>query len=178
MVEASIVMTIVAAVIIITATIVLGIVCRKRRDLLLWLVAYVFIAIGITMGINPDVQFSSIYAVCNLLGILLLCTAVIKEYYQTFFKDKKKLSLGINAAAVAVSPIVLGLRFLLLCFVIFTAILLVRIYLYKRTPTHAFMGLTLVIGSFTLIISIFANMGVEEVLYYPQAVGILLLHFS
>jgi len=179
MVVSTLELHIVAAFMGIAATIVLGFVCRKRRDLLLWLVSYGLIALGmisaaINIVINPEGGRSTIETGFYMVGILVLCISVFKEYYQTFLKDKKRLSLGVNAAAVVVSPMISLLSWLILFFTLFTLLLLVRIYIKKRSPTHAFMCLSLITAIFTVIVAILGNYGVEGVLLYGKAVFIIL----
>ena len=179
MVESAIELHIVAAVIGVIATIVLGFVCRKRRDLLLWLVTYILTVLGmissvINLIINPKGAQSSIESLFYLAGTLVLCIAVFKEYYQTFYKDKLRLSLGINAAAVVVSPIIWGLGFLVISFTMFTLILLVRIYIRKRSPTHAFMCMTLLCANFSVLVAIITQLGVEGIRLYGKSVFIVL----
>jgi len=178
MVELGFELVIVSAVIGVAAAIVLGLVCRKRKDLLLWLVSYVIIAIGMVAGAINGVMSSeglrTISMLFYIVGILVLCIAVFKEYYQTFYKDKQRLSLGINAAAVVVSPIIVGIEFLIGVLVIITLLMLVRIYINKRSPTHAFMCISLVAAGFTIITALMSDLGVEGIRLYARSVFIIL----
>ena len=178
MVEANGELLIIAAIIGVAAAIVLGLVCRKRRDLLLWFVSYVVIAIGsVGKAIGSVINSGGLNTISMLfyiVGIIILFIAVFKEYYQTFSKGKQRLSLGINAAAVGVSPIGIGLEFLALCITIITLILLVRIYIKKRSPTHAFMCMSLVAVSFTVITAIMSDLGGEGFRIYARATFVIL----
>jgi hypothetical protein len=162
------------AVLGVIACIVMVYVCiTKRRELYLWCVAYIATVLGqiivaITNSLNSgqDLLGNLFYVV----GVTIIFIAILKEYSEIFLKDKMQfLKRNITMAAVAVSPIVIGLEVFIVIMCIIGAILLFRIYLYKRTPTHAFLCILLLAGFMTLIFTVLDLIGVENMRIFGQA---------
>ena len=152
------------------AAIVMGIVWKKRKDFRMWFVACTIYTFGSFMGqlanwIDGDFGFTTnlIYVV----ALVLLSTAVFKEYFNTFGKkrlleNKNQKALTYGAAAVIIDPLSLGLEFILIILIIITVAVLIKIYLRKRTITHAFMCISLLGALITLIGTILQTFGLEE----------------
>ena len=162
------------AVLGVIACIVMVYVCiTKRRELYLWCVAYIATVLGqiivaITNSLNSgqDLLGNLFYVV----GVTIIFIAILKEYSEIFLKDKMQfLKRNITMAAVAVSPIVIGVEVFIVIMCIIGAILLFRIYLYKRTPTHAFLCILLLAGFMTLIFTVLDLIGVENMRIFGQA---------
>ena len=162
------------AVLGVIACIVMVYVCiTKRRELYLWCVAYIATVLGqiivaITNSLNSgqDLLGNLFYVV----GVTIIFIAILKEYSEIFLKNKMQfLKRNITMAAVAVSPIVIGLEVFIVIMCIIGAILLFRIYLYKRTPTHAFLCILLLAGFMTLIFTVLDLIGVENMRIFGQA---------
>jgi hypothetical protein len=160
------------------ACIIMVFVCTRRRDLYLWCLAYIVTIIGqiasaINTALNPG---SSQDLLGNLLygvGVTIIFIAILKEYSETFLKDKLQfLKKNAPVAAVAVSPIMIGLEIFIVIMCALGAIFLFRIYWHKRTPTHAFLCLILIGGIMALTITILDTIGVENVRIFGQATTI------
>jgi hypothetical protein len=107
------------------------------------------------------------------LGITIIFIAILKEYSETFLKEKMQfLKRNITMAAVAVSPVVVGMEIFIVILCSIGAVLLFRIYWHKRTPTHAFLCFLLIGGFMALTITILDTIGVEGVRIYGQATTI------
>jgi hypothetical protein len=85
--------------------------------------------------------------------------------------DKTKFKQAITAAVV-VNPIILGLEIFIVTFCIIGTILLIRIYLHKRTPTHAFLILILLSAFSTLTVTIVRTLGVGGIRVFGQGITI------
>ncbi|TFG03297.1 MAG: hypothetical protein EU539_12395 [Promethearchaeota archaeon] len=162
----------------IIATILMAYTWSKRKELLYWFIAYIFTTIGLIVSaivnaINPGGQdlWGNIFYV---IGVIVIFIAILKEYYSTFLQGQIKSTSkkGITLAAVSVSPIVIGMEVFIVILCLTGAILLLRIFLVKKTPTHAFLCLILFAGLITLTITIFDTVGFENVRIFGQATTI------
>jgi methyl-accepting chemotaxis protein len=127
----------------------------KRRDLKIWLFSYINLSIGfffqILLQSNPNSEL--IDTVTNLfygLAAFFIFISVLEEYYKTFLKNQLKKSISGKLVA-AVSPIVIGLESFMLVLLILSMIMLLRIFFYKKTPTHAFLFLILLGAFFSVL---------------------------
>jgi len=176
--EVSLELSILSAVICVFAAIIMSYVCTKRKDLKIWLGAYYAVTIGliisaISTALNPGGQeiTSSIFF---SLAIVLIFIAIYKEYYNTFIKDKADKSKFKHAitAAVVINPVILGLEIFIIIFCVVGSILLFRIYVHKRTPTHAFLILVLLSAFTTMMITVVRTFGVEGLRLFGQGITI------
>ena len=154
------------SVIIIIATIVFTFVYLKRRDLILWLFVYIFLAVSITLKLFRFVS-EELFLLTGFLSILpcvMIFIAVIKDYYDTFFVAKgKKLSSFNKLTAAVVSPfLILGLFIIVNLIMLISVVLLIRLYLEKRTPTYAFLVLSVIGFFFVVLTSAFQNAGFAD----------------
>ena len=113
MLDESIFNLIIAAYTIFT-TIVFAIACRKRRDLLIWLVGICFFSIG-AVFIYLQI-FSSLNRIIGnifyLISTIVFIISGIHEYFQTFLKNKEfndSLNNFIKYAAIFLIPLSLAL---------------------------------------------------------------------
>jgi methyl-accepting chemotaxis protein len=117
--------------------------------------AYTLLGIGFIFNIFrllPGME--ELFLIANLFYLLsgiAICFAVIKEYYETFYKNKiKNVKVeGLIGASLAI----LALEFSMLIPLIICFVLLFRIYRVKKTATHLMLITTLVGAS----VSVFAN---------------------
>ena len=171
-------LSILSAVIGISAAIIMTFVCTRRKDLKFWLLAYYAVAAGLLASaigtvINPgaDNVLSNVF---YSLAIVIIFIAIVKEYRETFMKnelDKNKFKKALPATFV-VNPVILGLEIFIITFCIIGAVLLIRIYLHKRTPTHAFLILILLSAFSTLMVTIIRTLGVEGIRVFGQGITI------
>ncbi len=164
----------------IVASILFAFVSIKRRDLFWWFIAVLNYTIGFaseiilfTLQVNNSIIPNIFYAI----AILIILSSVILEYHQTFIKPKSSISKtkeasATIAAAVVVNPFVVGVQIFILCIVIITAFFSFKLYIHKRTPTHAFVVLILVASVFSTLSSIMQTFEMEGANEF--AVGITL----
>ena len=127
-------LSILSTVISIVASVIMAYVCTKRKDLKLWLGAYIAIVIGMTFSaistaLNPGGEelTSNIF---YTLAIIIIFIAIFNEYYHTFIKDKAnkfKFKHAITAAVI-INPVIFGLEIFIITYCVAGAVLLFRIY--------------------------------------------------
>ncbi|KKK43246.1 hypothetical protein LCGC14_0911200 [marine sediment metagenome] len=152
------------AVTMIVATIILGWVCRKRRDLFSWLYAYIATTLSQIFRViskDPLDNFDLIAISLSTLSMILIIIAVSVEYYKTFYSPGKNKIYNLTLLALTAQVFTFGLELLIAFLVITTFFLIFRIFLRKKTPTHAFLCLVLVSGLMNLIASMVNSGGSE-----------------
>jgi hypothetical protein len=148
------------------ATILFIFVVRIRRDLKIWLAAYIFLTIGlffnaISFGTSLFQLEANLFYV---IATILISSAVIKEYKDTFVKSRTfnsstKVLMIIAAASVDLS--IISLELVIIGMLIITSILLLRIFLKKRTPTHFFLLMLLISSCLTVSAGVVGALGYE-----------------
>jgi signal transduction histidine kinase len=149
-------------VVIILATLIFTIVCFKRRDLFSWLSAYIASTLSEIFRLLSQAQYDAFEVISiafSALTVLLFIIAVSYEYYQTFSKSNKTIVMPTVLLAISqqITSLILQVTIGFLLFI--AMFLILRIYLKKRTPTHAFMCFILITGLMQLIASIFRDIG-------------------
>ena len=133
--------------------------CLKRKELIKWLFFYIMIAL-----IRINVFLMDIYKITldlvfilQALAGLLIFFAVVKEYYDTFIrisKEKKKIVCSIYASSfLVILPFLIYI--FLICILLISIVFLLRIFFRKKTPTYAFLFLSL----FSAFVSIIFPLG-------------------
>jgi len=138
----------------------------KRKDLLYWLFAYTMLTFGYVT--NQIRMFFIIFEVISFLFFTLaaicLFIASLIEYFQTFLnKDAIKRS-NINKVIILAligDILTFGIINFILLLLIISLIMLIRIYLKKKTLTHAFLCLSNAAAIFSIICNILINLSVE-----------------
>ncbi|KKK44408.1 MAG: Signal transduction histidine kinase [Candidatus Lokiarchaeum sp. GC14_75] len=152
------------AVTMIVATVILGWVCSKRRDLFSWLYAYIATTLSQifrVISIDPFDTFELISISFSTLSMVLIIIAVSVEYYKTFYRPDKKKIYNLALLALTAQIFTIGLELVIAFLVITTFFLIFRIYLRKKTPTHAFLCLVLISGLMNLLASMVNSEGSE-----------------
>ena len=182
--EESIFNLIIAAYTIFT-NIIFAIACRKRRDLLIWLVGICFFSIG-AVFIYLQI-FSSLNRFIGNIFYLISTTIFIiigiHEYFQTFLKNKEfndSLNNFIKYAAIFLIPLSLALiviQTVLFIFLCLTLYMLLKIYLTKRNITRLFMCFTIATGLITLTLTMLENFKLEAVWEFSFVANIITISF-
>ena len=141
-------------------------VVRIRKDLKIWLCAYIFLTIGlffnaISFG-TPLYQFEA--NIFYVAATMLISISVFKEYSDTFVKKRRINSstpVLLFIAAASIDYSVLGLQFVIVGTLIVASILLLRIFFKKKTPTHLFLLMLLISSLLTVSAGIFSTFGYE-----------------
>ena len=165
--------------------IVFAIACRKRRDLLIWLVGICFFSIG-AVFIYLQI-FSSLNRIIGnifyLISTTIFIISGIHEYFQTFLKNKEfndSLNNFIKYAAIFLIPLSLALiviqtvLFITLCLTLY---MLLKIYLTKRNITRLFMCFTIATGLITLTLTMLENFKLEAVWEFSFVANIITISF-
>ncbi len=145
------------ALIMTIGTILFFLVYLKRRALIYWLFAYISLTFSLVFKIIGNIipELTYISSLSRAIPVFFIFIAVFNDYYKTFLKEKgKKLSnyTKINAAAVAITPALIGFMYILMVIMVISIIMLIRLYLEKRTPTYAFLVMSS-IGFFFVVFS-------------------------
>ena len=159
-------MNISTTVVIFLATVIFARVCFERKDLLSWLFAYISATLSEIFRLFSQEQYDTFEIISytfSALSVLLFIIAVSYEYYQTFSKTNKLKVIPITFLITAQQLTTLLLQITVAILLIIALFLIIRIYLKKRTPTHAFMCFIMVTGLMQLIASIYRDAG------YPRA---------
>ena len=145
----------------IIATIIFTLVCIKRRDLLAWLPTYVLLSIGFFL-INFETlseEISLVSYVFIMLSVISIFVAVLKEYHNTFMKYNRIRNQSIIAAVSVINLVINGIQVALLILLLISLFLFLRIYKRKNTPTHAFLGITIIAAILVVINQIYCSSG-------------------
>lgn len=122
------------------------IVFRTRRDLLMWYIAFLIHCFALFLHIFKVLLDNSLLKLLSpaisALAIIILCSAALREYKQTF-SGKRKAEMVVPALYFlfaiesSISPIVIVL-IVIGIFLIIGIRLMYAIYKVKLTPTHQF----------------------------------------
>ncbi|KKM62139.1 hypothetical protein LCGC14_1524700 [marine sediment metagenome] len=129
---------------------------KQRKELKLWLIVIIFNAVGYIANVVPTGQpgttsLNPFAMIFFLAGTITLIITVFKEYYHTFLKKenmKSKLKYG---ASLGMLSGYLSFYLILLILVSSCVIMLIRLYLKKKSMLHAFFILSLIGGVLNLI---------------------------
>jgi len=156
------VMNLSTTIVIILATLIFAVVCFKRRDLIPWLLAYISVTLSEVFRLFSQAlydTFEIISILFSALSVITFIIAVSHEYYQTFSKGIKIQTIPVIFLLMQQQITSLGLQ-IFIAFLLFIAIfLIIRIYMRKRTPTHAFMCFILSTGLLQITTSILRDLG-------------------
>ena len=144
------------AVLMSFASVILFKAYTQRKELKLWLIVVVLNAIGYISNIfsfdpSGETVLNPLAMILFLAGTSTLIYTVFREYYSTFLKKesvKSKLKFG---AAAGIASGYISFYMILLILVFSCVIMLIRLYLKKKSMLHAFFILSLVGGVLNLI---------------------------
>ncbi|TFG08955.1 MAG: hypothetical protein EU539_00760 [Promethearchaeota archaeon] len=165
---------------VIIATVLFAYVYTKRKDLKFWLYSFIILTPGVVLSyIKLFVSFPGIDEISSIFyvgAIFSLTYAVVNEYRETFIKNQpntgKKSSINPKNVMFAISPILLGMYSLLLGLMILNVTLLLKIYLRKKTPTHAFLVLSLIATFLEVLGMMLRAMEIEGSYEFLRGMGV------
>lgn len=149
----------------ILGTLIFAFVCLKRRDLITWLFAYIAGALSEIFRLISLEDYDIPYLIglgFSTLTLLLIIFAVSNEYYRTFRKTSIDKVIPIVLLSIVEEIISIGLQVIIGFLLIIAMFLILRIYLRKRTPTHAFLVFILICGIMNLIALALRDAGIES----------------
>jgi signal transduction histidine kinase len=138
----------------------------KRKDLVYWLFAYTMLTFGYI--INQIRIFFTIFELISFiffsLATIFVFIAVLIEYFQIFIK--KAVLRNPNYQKVIILAVIgdiltFGVINLMLILLIISFIMLIRIYLEKRTLTHFFLCLSDAAAIISVIGNVLINLSIE-----------------
>lgn len=170
------VMNLSTTIVIFIATLIFAWVCLKRSDLFSWLFAYISATLseGFRLFSQEQNDTSEIISISfSALTVFLFIIAVSHEYYRTFSKASKKALIPMVFFVFQHHITSFTLQ-IVITFLLFIAMfLIIRIYLRKKTPTHAFMCFILSTGLLQITASIIRDQGypgADELLAFSRVV--------
>ncbi|MFX0030757.1 MAG: sensor histidine kinase [Candidatus Hermodarchaeota archaeon] len=161
---------------IILGTIIFAGVCFKRRDLFSWLFAFITASIAEFFRLISQDNYDIYYLTglgFSTLTLLLIIIAVSHEYYKTFLRPIKTEGLSLFIFSLIQLILSISLQILIGILLFIALFLILRIYLNKKTPTHAFLCFILIGGIGNLIAATFRDLGIdgaEEFFHFSSAV--------
>ncbi len=180
MTDPSIELNILTAIVVVSAAFTMALVFLKRKDLMLLFLSYVITALGVVINViteatNPEGVGHLISRVLYMVAIIILFVSVFKEYHGLFLNQRvdKNMTKHMMIAATAMSPLVIGLELIIASICMIGAIMLIRIYLKKKTAMHAFLCMSLIIASIYLVFLIIESAGIETLRLFAQGVNII-----
>ncbi|MFX0070564.1 MAG: methyl-accepting chemotaxis protein [Candidatus Hermodarchaeota archaeon] len=173
-------LSILIAIVGVSAAIVMALVTLKRKELLLVFISYVVTAIGVLISVsteitNPGGPGLLVSRLFYMISIVILFISIFREYKGLFLNKKigKNLTKYTMIAATATSPVVVGLEVVIATLCITGSVMLIRIYLKNRTAMHAFLCMALITVSIYLILLIVEAGGIEGIRLFAQGVNII-----
>ena len=156
------------------------IVYLKRRELIFFLLTYITLTIGVIISAitditNPQGIGHFVSRIFYLSASMIIFFGIFKEYHKVFYKEKLenfKYRKAMNAMIVA-SPIIIMLEISIVIVCGICTIMLIRIFLKKRTFTHAFLSLSIFNVLLSLIFTILDGIGVEGLTLYSLGMNII-----
>ena len=145
----------------IIATILIGIASKDQAYLRRWLYAIILFTIGLLSNFMRNFFEIFEYFSIAFYGVAVILTTfiIIKEYYDTFFKDPERKiinkAMGLGTPFIF-SSIIFGFFLLLV-----DLILQIRITLRKKSLTYRFLCIALLGAVLTTSGNIFINLGFE-----------------
>ena len=163
-------------IVIFFATLIFAWVCLKRRDLFSWLFAYISSTLSEVFRLFSQEQYDTFEIISisfSALTVSLFIIAVSHEYYRTFSKTAKKVAIPMILLFFQQQITSLGLQITISFLLLIAMFLIIRIYLKKKTPTHAFMCFILSTGLLQVTASIIRDQGypgADELLEFSRIV--------
>ncbi len=156
------------SILIIIGTVVFIITSRKRRELLIFLPAYIGLSIGTVFIFLQiiDYGFRIIGNIIFLIATLLFIAGVYYEYYQVFinkgkqtrFKDQIKYTILL--LSFTLTPLI-GIQIFMMILLSLASCMVLRIFFEMRRPTDANIFIFLIFTVLSLFSTILANFRVE-----------------
>lgn len=164
------------SIVVILATLLFAGVSIKRRNLIPWLYAYIAASISEVFRLFSQELYDTFEIISmsfSALSLIIFIFAVSLEYYRTFSREIKALTVPMVVLLLQQQISSLGLLIFISILLFFTLFLIVRIYLRKRTPTHAFMCFIMSSGLLQVTTRIFSDQGfpgAEDLLEFSRIV--------
>ena len=158
------------AIICAIGTAIFSYVYYKRRELLLWYLAYITQTLALFFNLGGRVEsFFVITNICRIISMFCVFFAIFKDYYHEYIKVKRDRTSvkTIYPASIVTTAAIIGLVSFLLIFLVITSILSILVFMKKRTPTYAFFVISTIcfslVGVATMVNTVFETAGSQEI---------------
>ncbi|MFW9823503.1 MAG: sensor histidine kinase, partial [Candidatus Thorarchaeota archaeon] len=136
----------------------------KRRDLFSWLFAFIAGSISEFLRLISQEDYDIFYLtglIFSSLTLFLIIVAVSYEYYNTFKRPFKSGAILVILQSLTQLILSISLQVIIGVLLVIALFLNFRIYLRKKTPTHAFLCFILISGILNLVTIALRDAGVE-----------------
>ncbi len=166
----------------IIASIIMTIVYQKRKDLKILLLAYISATIGVVISTINDIVTQGVqgeigHFISRIFlssGAIIIFIHVFKEYLNIFKKNRIKFPVNsIMITSVPFLILTISFEILIIIFCLISAFMVFRIYLKKKTLSHAFLGMALSTVFLALLFTIIESLEVEYLRLYALGMDII-----
>jgi len=158
----------VASIIMVFAALTFMRAVKIRKELKIWQYAFSILAIGLVLSNLEGDFFDLTNNLCYMLAVILAFIASRKDYVRYVLNRKEEVIKIAGPIALVVSPVILGIEFVMLFLALMSTYYCLRVYFAQRTPTHLFMGSSLGAASFSTISQMMSHFEIE----IGQALGV------
>ena len=137
----------------------------KRKDIKLWFMSCLITTIGYIINAIPMEAANQVNPIAMIFfssGTFILFYAVIREYYETFIKIKKDKIVNIKYTAALMGGMTFGFYYMMMGLILVCFILVIRLYLKKRSLFHAFYCLQFVGAILSLLSAMIGTSGTSQ----------------
>ena len=162
------------------ACIPMGITCIKQKNLRIWFFVVIFLAIAnlISFFQFGNYTLQVITSLFFALATIFVVVAVFKDYYEMFLKSNHQ-NLSVKekfaVAALAVTPLLIGIEIFIFLILLISIFMLFRIYLNTHSSTKFFLLLTAIAGSLCALASLLQYVELEGSYFFSC---VLILFFT
>ena len=139
----------------VSATLILSIACLKRKNLYYYLIAYFSLTLGVFFRsfVFLNESFNIIAYIGYAIAMIITFLAVLNDYYRIFIKKKPRTTGSLMKTLVLFQSLLVSIQIIILVLAVISVLSLTKIYFKQRSPTYAFIGLSI----FAVFISLFFN---------------------
>jgi len=137
----------------------------KRKEIKLWFMSCLVTTIGYIINAIPMEAADQVNPVAMIFfssGTFILFYAVIREYYETFIKIKKAKSVNVKYAAALAGSVTVGFYYMMLGLILACFVLVIKLYLKKRSLFHAFYCLQFIGAILSLVSAMIGTTGTSQ----------------
>lgn len=157
-------LNVIHAIVMCAATVIFTVAYSKRKELLMWYLACVVSTLGYVVNAFPiedsSIALNPAAIIFFSIGSYILIYAVVREYLKTFRK-KNIINKGSASYAAGAPLIFSSFYYMLLTIELVALILIIRLYIKKKSVLHAFYAMNFLAGIFALVGAILQSYGID-----------------
>ncbi|MGM0468536.1 MAG: ATP-binding protein [Promethearchaeati archaeon] len=163
----------------VSATLILSIACVKRKSLYNYLIAYCFLTLGVFFRsfVFLNESFNIMAYIGYAIAMIITFLAVLNDYYRIFIKTKTRTSGSLMKTMLLFQSLLLSIEIMILVLALISVILLTRIYFKQRSPTYAFIGLSIFAAFISLFFSTLYTIGLDWTYEFSEGIDNIMYSF-